>query len=80
MEITPRHEFDITARYVGALPSPGLAAYTAVDARLGWQARENLQLSLLIQNLFDPAHPEWGTAASPVEYPRSVFFEAVWRP
>lgn len=80
MEITPRHEFDITARYVGALPSPGLAAYTAVDARLGWQARENLQLSLLVQNLFDPAHPEWGTAASPVEYPRSVFFEAVWRP
>lgn len=80
MEITPKHEFDITARYVGALPSPRVAAYTAVDARLGWQARKDMQLSLLVQNLFDPAHPEWGTAANPVEYPRSLFVEAIWRP
>ena len=80
MGITPKHELDITARYVGALPAPRVAAYTAVNARLGWQARKDLQLSLVLQNILDPAHAEWGTAATSVEYPRSLFFEALWRP
>lgn len=78
VDLTPRHEFDIVARYVSPLPNPAVAAYTAVDLRLGWQATQHLQLSMLLQNLFDDAHPEWGTAANAVEFPRAVFFKLIW--
>jgi iron complex outermembrane receptor protein len=79
-DLTPRHEFDVMARYVGALPNPQVPAYTALDARLGWRATKALELSLVLQNLFDPGHPEWGAASNRVEFRRGVFLNALWRP
>jgi iron complex outermembrane receptor protein len=79
-DLTPRHELDVMARYVSALPNPQVPSYTAVDARLGWNVSRELQLSLLLQNLFDRSHPEWGPAATRAEYQRGVFFKVLWRP
>lgn len=78
--MTPRHELDFLVRYVDALPSPSVPSYTAVDARLGWNASKELQLSLSLQDLFDPGHAEWGTAASRAEYGRGLFMKVLWRP
>jgi iron complex outermembrane receptor protein len=79
MDIGSSYELDIMARYVGELPDPQVPAYTAVDARLGWLASRSLRLSLLLQNLFDPSHPEWGAAGTREEIPRSIFLKAEWR-
>lgn len=80
VNLTEKHEFDLLVRGVGDLPSPGVPAYTAVDARLGWQASRSMELSLTLQNLFDPGHPEFGSLATRGEYGRGVFLKALWRP
>lgn len=79
IDFTPRHEFDLVARYVGELPNPAVAAYVAMDMRLGWRVTKDMQLSLLLQNLFDDAHPEWGTAPTAVEFPRAIFLKMIWQ-
>ena len=78
-DLTSRHEFDVMVRHVGALPNPSVPAYTAVDARLAWRARRNLELSLTLNNLLDAQHPEFGTLATRSEIERSIFLKMVWR-
>ncbi|MFP5506611.1 MAG: TonB-dependent receptor plug domain-containing protein [Gammaproteobacteria bacterium] len=77
--ITPRHEFDLMIRRVGELPDPQVPAYTAVDARLGWQVSHDVELSLTLENLFDSAHPESGQQTFRGEYRRSAFLKMLWR-
>jgi iron complex outermembrane receptor protein len=72
-------EFDMMVRRVGALPKVQVPGYTAVDARVGWRVTQPLEVSLTVQNLFDPGHIEWGPAGSPVEHPRGVYVRAIWR-
>lgn len=78
LDVTPHHQFDVALRRVGARPDPAVAAYTAVDARLAWQPRANLEMSLNLRNLFDPGHAEWAPVDNPVEHRRSVYFQIVW--
>jgi iron complex outermembrane receptor protein len=78
-ELTERHEFDIIVRHVGELPDPVVPAYTAVDARFGWKANRNLELSLTLQNIFDPSHPEFGAPATRSELERSAYAKLLWR-
>jgi iron complex outermembrane receptor protein len=78
-DITPRHEFDVMVRHIGALPDPGVPAYTAVDARLAWRPRRDLELSVTLNNLLDAKHPEFGTPATRSEFERSVFLKMLWR-
>ncbi len=73
-------ELDFTVRRVGALPNPALPAYTALDARLGWRPRHDLEVSLAVQNLADPRHAEWGSAAARAQVERTAFVKIVWRP
>ncbi|HSH91047.1 MAG TPA: TonB-dependent receptor [Ramlibacter sp.] len=73
------HEFDVAVRHVGALPVGPVPAYTAIDARWGWNVRPGLNLSLAVRNLGDPRHPEWGTPANRAEIERSVVLKATWR-
>lgn len=80
VDLSSRHELDVMLRYVGALPSPAVPSYTAVDARLGWRLARSVELSLLLQNLFDRSHPEFGLAANRVEFRRGAFVNLVWRP
>ena len=77
--LTPRHEFDVMVRRVGALPNPSVPAYTAVDARLGWRVSRAAELSLTLQNILDSAHPEFGAAPGRSEYVRGAFLKLLWR-
>ncbi|RYF68891.1 MAG: TonB-dependent receptor, partial [Comamonadaceae bacterium] len=78
-DIAPRMELDLSMRRVGAMPSPQVPGYTAVDLRWGWRARPDLELSLTVRNLTDPAHAEWGPAVTRSEIPRALMARAVWR-
>jgi iron complex outermembrane receptor protein len=77
--ITPRHEFDIRVRHVGESQGGNIPDYTAVDARLGWKASRNVELSITAQNLFDPGHQEWGTSGVLPEVRRAWFAKLLWR-
>jgi iron complex outermembrane receptor protein len=72
-------EFDVMARRVGGLPAVKAPPYTAVDVRLGWRPQPALELSLTLQNAFDPGHVEWGPASGPEQHPRTAFLRIVWR-
>jgi iron complex outermembrane receptor protein len=63
---------DFMLRHVGSLPHPEVPAYTELDARMAWQPRRNLELSLAGQNLLHNAHPEFGAPGV-----RQVFERAV---
>ncbi|HSV45673.1 MAG TPA: TonB-dependent receptor, partial [Ramlibacter sp.] len=73
------HEIDFSVRRVGALPSPAVPAYTAVDARWGWHISRELELSLTMQNLFDRGHPEFGAAPNRAEVRRAAWLKLLWR-
>lgn len=92
----PRNvEFDLIGRFVDQLsgfnttnPNDPTAPdtigdYFALDARLGWRPRKNLELSLVGQNLLDSHHPESGPTATVrnplVEIERSVYGKVTWQ-
>ena len=79
LDITPQHQFDVAVRRIGERPHPLVPAYTAVDARLAWLPRKSFELSLNVQNLFDPGHPEWADASVRVDHERSFYLKAVWQ-
>ncbi len=79
LDLIERLKFDVMVRYVGRLPDPVVPAYTAVDARLAWQMRPDLELSVLGQNLFDPGHPEFEDPATGSEIARSFYVQVLWR-
>jgi iron complex outermembrane recepter protein len=74
MNLAPRVNFDVSLRYVGALPSPALPAYMQLDARLAWQASRSVELSVRGANLLHPAHFELPAPAGEI-ITRSVFAE-----
>jgi iron complex outermembrane receptor protein len=80
LDIGARGEFDLMVRRVGALPSPVVPAYTAVDARLAFQASPSLRLALVGRNLLDPQHVEFGAAANASRFDRAWLVQATWQP
>ena len=52
-------ELDLWGCYVSRLPGLGVPAYPDFDARLGWQATKNLELSVVGQNLIAPRRIEF---------------------
>jgi iron complex outermembrane receptor protein len=77
--LTDKHEFDVMVRHVSSLPDPAVPAYTAVDARLGWRASREVEVSLVLQNLFDAEHAEFNAAPGRSEFGRSFFLKVQWR-
>jgi iron complex outermembrane receptor protein len=80
MDLPWNLQFDVALHYVDNLPSsvPGRAvpSYVGLDVRLAWRPRENLEVSLVAQDLLDPRHPEFvpiSNPASAAEVPRSVY-------
>ena len=74
-------QFDSTVRYVDALPAPQIPSYLALDLRLAWSPRKNLEIALVGQNLLDDQHPEFaptfiGTERTEVE--RSFLATVKW--
>jgi iron complex outermembrane receptor protein len=79
-DITRRHELDLTVRHVGKLPNPPVPAYTVVDMRLGWRPMPELDLSLIVLNLLDKEHAEWGVPANRASFDRNVMLRVTWKP
>jgi iron complex outermembrane receptor protein len=79
-DISEAQELDFTLRRVGALASPAVPAYTAVDMRYGFRIRKGMEVSLVGQNLFDRRHAETGAAPGRHSYERNVLLKLVWTP
>jgi iron complex outermembrane receptor protein len=79
LDLPYRTEFDVRVRHVSGLSNPTVPAYSAVDFRLGWKARSDLELSLTGQNLFGSGHAEFTDPVTRTEFQRSVFFKILSR-
>jgi iron complex outermembrane receptor protein len=65
MDLPHNTELDVMARYVSELQALDIPDYFTVDVRLGWRPAENIELSLVGQNLIENRHLE---AASDIVY------------
>ena len=79
LNLGPRSEFDLIVRRVGALPTPAVPAYTAVDARIALRVTPTLELALLGQNLFDRRHVEFNSAGNASQIERRLYLKATWQ-
>ncbi len=79
LDLPGRVELDVGIRHVAKLPDPEVPAYTALDVRIGWRPRSDVELSLTGQNLLEASHPEFGTAATRSELSRSIYGRILWR-
>ena len=52
-------QFDLIGRYVDRLSALDVPKYFQMDARIGWYATKNLEISFVGQNLLDGHHPEF---------------------
>jgi len=60
MDLPANWEFDQTLYYVDALKSQAVKHYFRLDLRLGWRPINNVEVSLVAQNLLEDQHQEWG--------------------
>lgn len=72
-DLGPAHGLDVLVRHYEGLANRNVPAYTALDLRLGWTPRPDLEVSLGLENLLDPGHVEWGPGA---EFERAAFLRA----
>jgi len=82
LDVTKTVELDAWLRYTDRIKSLGIPAYTALDLRLAWKPRLDLELALVGQNLLDEEHPEFyqsGLLANTTEVPRSVYGQVIWK-
>jgi iron complex outermembrane recepter protein len=79
LDLPCQSELDVTMRHVSALSNPVVPAYTAVDIRVAWRPRPDLELSVTGQNLFDSGHGEFTDVSTRTEIGRSVFFKLLSR-
>ena len=56
----------------------GIDSYSKLDVRLAWQASEELELSIVGQNLLDRYHVEFGTPEARGQIERSVYAKLAW--
>ena len=79
MNLAHNVEIDAALRAVGSLPNPRVPAYAALDARLGWNVSEHVQLSISGYNLTNASHTEFIVSSPPRrDIRRSVYATARW--
>jgi iron complex outermembrane receptor protein len=75
-------EFDVWFRYADSIPGIGIDSYTTLDVRLGWKPTEQLEFSLVGQNLLETQHLEFipfDFPVLPTEVERSYYGKITWR-
>lgn len=79
-------QFDVHFRYVSAIRSipdivdgSGISDYAEMDIRLARRLSEQLEVSLVGQNLLHEDHIEFGTPEARGEIQRSVYAKVTWR-
>jgi outer membrane receptor protein involved in Fe transport len=66
---------------VEKLSATDLDGYCMLDARLGWEATKNFEISLVGQNLSDKQHPEFSSdfiQFAKTEVERTFYLKATW--
>ena len=79
IDLGARWAWDVSVRHVGARAQPAVPAYTALDSRLAWSSGREWELALVLRNIGDPRHPEWGVPTNRVEHERSALLQLQWR-
>ncbi|HKT61785.1 MAG TPA: TonB-dependent receptor, partial [Gemmatimonadales bacterium] len=77
-DLPARLELDAVFRFVDVLPDPRVPSYAGLDLRLGWNATERLELSVVGQNLLYGQRAQFGPAGSP-EVQRGIYGRITWR-
>jgi iron complex outermembrane receptor protein len=74
-------ELDAMFRHIGRLPHPAVAAYSELDARIGWRPRAAAwDVSFVGQNLLHAHHPEFPLAGpTREEFERGFYVRTSWR-
>jgi len=74
-------QLDATYRYVSRVENVDVtvAGYSELDLRLGWMVTDNLEVSIVGQNLLHDQHGELGVAAVRQEMERSAYAKIAWR-
>jgi iron complex outermembrane recepter protein len=78
MDLPYRLRFDATLRAVAGIANQSVPSYEELDLRLGWMAKDNLEISLVGQNLLHDQHAEFGTPAQRREIERSAYAKVLW--
>jgi iron complex outermembrane receptor protein len=76
MNLGEKVTIDAALRYASALPDPHVPAYTEINARLGWNITDKVQLALDGRNLLHDSHREYTDGNA---IPRSVFLDLQWQ-
>jgi iron complex outermembrane receptor protein len=80
MDLPGHVSLGVVCRYVSALPEPRVDNYIEMDARIGWQPVQCLEIAVVGQNLLDHSHPEFvPDSPSPREIERSVYGSLTFR-
>jgi iron complex outermembrane receptor protein len=56
----------------------GVDGYSELDVRLGWRLSEELELSVVGQNLLHDEHVEFGSPAARGAIERSIYGKLTW--
>ncbi|MFY9743789.1 MAG: TonB-dependent receptor, partial [Candidatus Sulfotelmatobacter sp.] len=72
--------FDLTYRYVDALPALTIPSYSTADARFDWQVHRQFKLSAVGRNLLQPHHFEYGGVdpGPAIGTKRSLYGQITW--
>jgi len=82
LELPWNLEFDAAAYYVDELDTFDISDYVRLDLRVGWSATDQLEFSVVGQNVSDGGHREFGggiTGARAATVPRSIYGKFTWR-
>ncbi|MCP4691466.1 MAG: TonB-dependent receptor, partial [Desulfobacterales bacterium] len=82
MDLPWNLELDVWPRHVDELSSLGVDSYTSLDIRLGWRPTEDLEFSLVGQNLLEKERAEFQDMHSPListTVERGVYGKITWR-
>lgn len=85
LDVGERWQIDVQLRHhspIESLPDivsgEGIDAYSELDVRAGWQATEQLAVSIVGQNLLHDEHIEFGTPEARGGIERSVYGKIAW--
>jgi iron complex outermembrane receptor protein len=80
LDLSRRFQFDAASYYTAAEPALSIAAYTRLDARLGYRPRPDFEISLAGQNLQGGRHQELISFGPylPTEISRSLMVKLTW--
>jgi len=72
-------EFNLSGRFIGALPAQQVGSYWTADTEVGWHPTHHILFSVAGQNLWQPHHLEsGGDPGALVEIKRSVYAKISW--